>query len=118
MTADTTVSSTSVKNNQTFIKIYSYCLCRSLCYITLFLRLSAALSVSSLVSALFGNCAAVGSASELESKLNDTELFFFRDGLSVVSEVEICVGAIVIGGTQSFDRTISASLYCNERKNN
>lgn len=50
-----------------------------------------------------------GSASEVESKLKDTEGVFFLAGLS--ASPLICVGAIVIGGTQSFDNTISASLY-------
>ena len=52
------------------------------------------------------------SASELESKLNETELVFFLAGLSVSLLPETCVGAMVIGGTQSFESTMSASLYC------
>lgn len=51
----------------------------------------------------------LGSISELESKLNETELVFFLAGLSV-SLVDIFVGAIVMGGTHSLDNTMSASL--------
>jgi hypothetical protein len=52
------------------------------------------------------------SASELESRLNETELVFFLAGLSVSLVPETFVGAMVMGGTQSFESTMSASLYC------
>jgi hypothetical protein len=51
------------------------------------------------------------SASELESRLNETELVFFLAGLSVSLVPETFVGAMVMGGTQSFESTMSASLY-------
>lgn len=72
---------------------------------TLFLRVSC-LS-SSLCSSSF-SC-----SSALLSKLKDTELAFFLPLIAepVSNEPVIFVGAIVIGGTQSEDNTISASEY-------
>jgi len=73
---------------------------------TLFRRVSC-LS-SSLCSSSFSG------SSTLLSKLKDTELAFFLPliGMEAASSVVVIfVGAIVIGGTQSEDKTMSASEY-------
>lgn len=84
--------------------------------LTLFFLFSA-FSWSSLDSILEVNGGKVGSKSDVESRLKDTELFFFL-GLNISYVFVTLVGAMVIGGTHSFDSTISASLYCCNRKSN
>lgn len=67
--------------------------------LTLFFLFSA-FSWSSLDSILEVNGGKVGSKSDVESRLKDTELFFFL-GLNISYVFVTLVGAMVIGGTHS-----------------